>query len=121
VFKGFVLSSILLQNDGGRSKFAYEPLVELFVEYTTLLSEVSRLMEEDKNDKIPADLWKKYEYLENKYRKCSDVQESVFTQPNIQNHNDSIIEENRKHSTPQDDCAVRGVWNLNSRERFKGM
>lgn len=129
MFKGLilfiiVLSSILLQNDASWKKFAYEPLVELFVEYTALLSEVSRLMEckfKEKNDEILAGLQKKYEHLENKYRKCSNVHESVFTEANTRNRNGSIIEENYKHSTPQDGSGMIGLWNLNSRERFKGM
>jgi hypothetical protein len=128
VFKGLVLfivlSSILLQNDSSWSKFAYEPLVELFVEYTALLSQVSRLMEckfKDKNDEILAGLQKKSEHVEKKYRKCSNVHESVFTQPDTRNHNGIIIKENYKHCTPQDGCAMIGVWNLHSRERFKGM
>lgn len=115
---------MLLQNDARWNKFAYEPLVELFVEYTVLLSEVSRLMEyrfKDKNDEIQAGHWKKYECLEKKYRKWFNIHESVFTQPNARNCKGLITEENYKHSTPQDGCAMIGIWNLNSRERFKGM
>ncbi|XP_023720634.1 uncharacterized protein LOC111871633 isoform X3 [Cryptotermes secundus] len=64
------LNKLSTMNDASWKKFAYEPLVELFMEYAALLSEVSRLMEckfKEKNDELLAGLQKKYEHLENKY------------------------------------------------------
>jgi hypothetical protein len=89
-----------------------------------LVSEVSVAVEhkfKDMNDEIFACLQEKCECLEKKHHKWSNVNESVFTQQNTPNHNGIITEHNYRHHISTDGWATIGIWNSNSRQRFKGM
>jgi hypothetical protein len=88
-----------------------------------LVSEVSSIMKckfEDINSDTLACLLQKLELLEKKHHKWSNVDESIFTQPKTQKHND-IIEENKHGTSQHDGYAMIGIWNSNSIRRFRGM
>jgi hypothetical protein len=89
-----------------------------------LMSEVSRVAEckfKDINDELIAFLQEKSKILEKKHLKWSNINESVFTQPNTPIHNGAVTEENCRYHISADGWDMIGVWNSNSKKRFKGM
>jgi hypothetical protein len=89
-----------------------------------LVSEASKVVEckfKDINDELLAFLQEKSKILEKKHLKWSNVNESVFNQPSTPIHNGIINEENYRHHISTDGWAMIGVWNSDSKQRFKGM
>ena len=93
----------------------YEPLVGLFLEYLFLIEELSKLTQTRKSRRISVThLREKSEELEIKFRKWSNLDESV-----ISNSKFSKIEHDRKSSLKGWDMI--GMWHENSRIRFQGI
>lgn len=89
-----------------------------------LVSEVSRVVDckfKDINDELIAFLQENSKIIEKKHLKWSNVNESVFIQPNTPVHNGITTEENYRHNISTDGWAMIGIWNSNSKQRFKGM
>jgi hypothetical protein len=99
-------------------------MVGVFSDYMAVVSEVSRVTErkfKDINDELLAILQEKFKILEHKHLKWSNVNISVSIQPNTPIHNGIKTEEKYGHHISTDGWAMIGVWNSNSRHRFKGM